>query len=109
MLTKIFVFQGELSPEKIYELDIEIWPQSILLPKGFRIALNISGQDFDRPGRAVGDYVLSRGCGPFLHDHPIDRSDEVFNGRTTLYTGPKQSGYLLLPIIPNKESKVKKS
>ena len=97
-----------LSPDKIYELDIEIWPQSIELPKGFRIALNISGQDFDRPGPAVGDYILSRGCGPFLHDHPIDRSNEVFGGRTTLHSGPKQTAFLLLPIIPKKKRKVLK-
>ncbi|MFP6890291.1 MAG: CocE/NonD family hydrolase [Nitrospinota bacterium] len=91
-----------LIPGRIYELDLEIWPQCIVLPKGFRIAVNISGQDFDRPGPSVAAYVPSRGSGPFLHDHPADRPKEVFGGRTTLHTGPKHAAHLLLPIIPKR-------
>ena len=91
-----------LTPGLIYELHVEIWPQCIVLPKGFRLAVNISGQDFDRPGPSVEAYVPSRGSGPFLHDHPADRPKEVFGGRTTLHTGPKHKAHLLLPIIPKK-------
>ena len=72
-----------LIPGEIYEVDVEIWPQCIVLPKGFQIALNISGQDFDRPGPAVDAYVPSRGSGVFLHDHPTDRPKEIFGGKTT--------------------------
>lgn len=89
-----------LTPGRIYELDVEIWPQCIVLPKGFRLAVNIAGQDFDRPGPAVEAYVPSRGSGPFLHDHPVDRAKEVFGGRTTLHTGPERASHLLVPIIP---------
>ena len=53
----------QLTPERIYELDIEIWPQCIVLPKGFQLSINIAGQDFDRPGPAVEAYVPSRGIG----------------------------------------------
>ncbi|MGE0255812.1 MAG: CocE/NonD family hydrolase [Alphaproteobacteria bacterium] len=91
-----------LIPGEVYELDVEIWPQCIVLPKGFRIALNIAGQDFDRPGPAVEAYVPSRGSGPFLHDHPADRPKAVFGGETTIHTGPGQASYLLLPVIPAK-------
>lgn len=91
-----------LTPERIYELDVEIWPQCIVLPKGFQLSINIAGQDFDRPGPAVEAYVPSRGSGPFLHDHPVDRCKEVFGGRTTLHTGPNHQSYLLVPIIPKR-------
>ena len=91
-----------LIPGEIYEVDVEVWPQCIVLPKGFRIALNISGQDFDRKGPAVEAYVPSRGSGPFLHDHPTDRPKEIFGGHTTLHTGPKHRSHLLLPIIPKR-------
>ena len=89
-----------LTPDRIYELDVEIWPQCIVLPKGFQLSINIAGQDFDRPGPAVEAYVPSRGSGPFLHDHPVDRCKEVFGGRTTLHSGPNHQSYLLVPIIP---------
>ena len=92
----------QLTPERIYELDIEIWPQCIVLPKGFQLSINIAGQDFDRPGPAVEAYVPSRGSGPFLHDHPVDRSKEVFGGHTTLHTGPNHPSHLLVPIIPKR-------
>ena len=95
-----------LTPGKIYEVDIEIWPQCIVLPKGFTIALNISGQDFDRPGPSVQAYSESRGSGPFLHDHPFDRPKDVFGGKTTIYTGPKYSSYLLVPVIPKRRRKM---
>ena len=91
-----------LNPGDLYEVDVEIWPQCIVLPKGYRIALNIAGQDFDRPGPAVEAYVPSRGSGPFLHDDPTDRPKAIFGGETTIHTGPGQASYLLLPIIPAK-------
>ena len=94
-----------LTPGKVYELDIEIWPQCIVLPKGYRIALNISGQDFDRPGPAVDAYVPSRGSGPFLHDDPTDRPKEIFGGTTSIHSGAGQESYLLLPVIPSRKSK----
>ncbi|GIS15425.1 MAG: hypothetical protein CM15mP117_08570 [Alphaproteobacteria bacterium] len=33
-----------LEPQKIYELDIEIWPTSIVIPKNYRIALTVRGK-----------------------------------------------------------------
>jgi predicted acyl esterase len=97
-----------LTPGAVYELDVEIWPQCIVLPKGFRIALNISGQDFDRPGPSVAAYVPSRGSGPFLHDDPTDRPKAIFGGTTTIHTGKGQESYLLVPVIPKRKSKTVK-
>ena len=89
-----------LTAGEIYELDIEIWPQCIILPAGFRLALNVAGKDFERPGKAEPGYIPARGSGPWIHDDPRDRPKEIFGGRTTLYTGPRRESYLLLPIIP---------
>jgi hypothetical protein len=41
------------------------------------------------------------GCGPFLHDDPIDRPNDIFGKKTTLHFSRDQKPYLLLPIIKN--------
>jgi hypothetical protein len=41
-----------------------------------------------------------RGCGPFLHDDPVDRPTALFAGRTTLMSSQESPAYLLLPIVP---------
>jgi predicted acyl esterase len=91
-------------PKKVYHLDIEIWPTCIVLPAGYRIALFISGTDFQR--KESGDEeqfrgVPMRGSGPFLHNSPDDRPKNIFGGKTTIYSGPSKKSHLLLPIVPN--------
>ncbi|KAL1897030.1 hypothetical protein Sste5346_004234 [Sporothrix stenoceras] len=91
-----------LEPNKIYELDIEVWPTSITLPAGYYITLRIGGHDFQRAS-ALADPSLNwreKGAGPFLHNHPQDRGSDVYAGKTTIYTGPGQDSFFLLPIIP---------
>jgi predicted acyl esterase len=92
-----------LEPGKIYEVQVEIWPTCIILPAGYRIALQISGHDFER---ATPDDPSSawtaRGSGPFLHNHPEDRPHAIYGGRTTLHTGSETPSRLLLPVIPNR-------
>ena len=92
-----------LVPGRVYEIDVEIWPTSLVLPAGHRIALTIMGRDFERPG--PGQEIQSfanplRGSGPFLHNDPEDRPAAVFGGRTTLHTGGTWASSLLLPVIP---------
>jgi uncharacterized protein len=89
-----------LRPGQVYEVDVEIWPTNIALPAGYRIAVNISGKDFERPGGDANPAFRSRGSGPWLHDDPHDRPADIFGGETTLHTGPGREAYLLLPIIP---------
>jgi predicted acyl esterase len=95
-----------LKPGEVVELDIEIWPTSIVLPAGYRIGLTIRGKDYEHPGAGGGRLSNFKnelkGCGPFLHDDPRDRPPEVFGGTTTLYFGNGCQPYLLLPIIPPK-------
>ena len=77
-----------LSPGDVYQLDIEIWPQCVVLPPGFTIAVNLSGRDFDRTaGESAFGSAITTGSGPFLHNHPVDRPPEVFGGVTTIHTG----------------------
>lgn len=94
-----------LTPGKIYELDVEIWPTCIVVPKGYRIALTVRGKDYEHPGKGVRikSFVNEmKGCGPFLHNDPDDRPEAIFGGRNTLHSGGKRSSFVLVPIIPIK-------
>jgi predicted acyl esterase len=94
-----------LVPDKIYEVNVEIWPTCVVLPAGFRLALQISGHDFERePPKDPNEAWVSRGSGPFLHTHPEDRPGKIFSGRTTIHTGGKTKSHLVLPVIAAKEA-----
>jgi hypothetical protein len=91
------------TPGEPAELDIEIWPTSMIVPAGGRIAVTISGRDFQFPGDGPWPQVYGidmKGLGTFLHNDPADRPAQTFAGTTTLHTGPAQESYLLLPVIP---------
>jgi predicted acyl esterase len=98
-----------LKKGEVAELDIELWPTSIVVPAGHRVALTIRGKDYEYGGPSGGKLSNFKnelkGCGPFLHDDPIDRPPEIFGGTTTLHFGGSRQNYLLLPIIPAKEAK----
>jgi predicted acyl esterase len=85
----------KLEPGEVYEVDLEIWPASLALPAGFRLALTLQGRDFERPGETG----VQKGSGWFLHDDPRDRPPEIFAGTHTVYAGGKRASYLLLPVI----------
>jgi uncharacterized protein len=94
-----------LVPGEPVALDIEIWPTSIVVPAGYRIALTLRGRDYEHPGPGTRLSNMKnefRGCGPFLHDDPRDRPPEIFGGKTTLHLEPDRPAYLLLPLIPVK-------
>jgi predicted acyl esterase len=90
-----------LTPGEIYELDIEIWPTSIVVPKGWTIVLTIQGCDyqFSDTVEQVGWFTMT-GVGPFKHDDPSDRPIEVFDGKVALHFGGGRESFVLLPIIP---------
>ena len=75
---------------EVVELDIEIWPTSIVVPAGYRIGLSIRGKDYVYSGPSGGKLSNFKneltGCGPFLHDDPRDRPMDVFGGITSLHT-----------------------
>jgi len=89
------------------ELDIEIWPTSIVVPAGYRVGLSIRGKDYEYGGASGGRLSNFKnelkGCGPFLHDDPRDRPPAIFSGATSLHFGRGKAPYLLLPSIPPKK------
>jgi hypothetical protein len=96
--------EQKLTPGTPVELDIELWPTSIVVPAGCRIALSVRGRDYiyaEKTGLKLSNFKNElRGCGPFLHDDPRDRPADTFGGRTTLHFGPDHPAWLLLPVIP---------
>lgn len=92
-----------LTPGEPVALDVEIWPTSVIVPAGHRIALTLQGRDFELPGPGpwpTFNDVAMRGHGIFVHRDPEDRPTDVFGGTTTLHTGPDEPAFLLLPVIP---------
>ena len=92
-----------LTPGEPVELDVEIWPTSIVVPPGYRLALTVRGKDYEVDGTDIAlpnaPYPM-RGVGPFLHIDPDDRHADVFATRNTLHFAAGRQPYLLLPIIP---------
>jgi predicted acyl esterase len=75
-----------LDSDEIVELDIEIWPTSIVLGPEDNLVLDISAHDHD--------------TFPFRMDtDPDDRPSDRFDGVYTLYTGLGRPAYLRLPVI----------
>jgi predicted acyl esterase len=95
-----------LEPGQAYELDVEIWPTCIVVPKGYRIALTIRGKDYEYEGEAATLSNMKnpmRGCGPFVHDDETDRPPAMFGETVTLHMGPQRLACVLLPVIPSKK------
>ncbi|MGH6982253.1 MAG: CocE/NonD family hydrolase [Stellaceae bacterium] len=92
-----------LTPGEKVELDVEIWPTSVLVPAGYRVGASILGRDFHWEGDGPWPQIYGidmRGDGIFHHNDVTDRPESVFGGRTTLFTGGEDASYLLLPLIP---------
>jgi predicted acyl esterase len=93
-----------LTPGEPVEVDVDIWPTSVVVPAGYRIGLTVRGKDYEYGGGSGGRLSNFKnelkGCGPFLHDDPVDRPLEVFGGRTTLHFGAGMQPFLLLPVVP---------
>jgi len=100
-----------LAAGKAYEVDVEVWPTCIHVPKGYRVALSVRGRDYVYPGDSnvqLGEYANWTGCAIFRHDDPRDRPAHIFGGDVTLHTGPKEQAYVMLPVIPQKKGRGKK-
>jgi predicted acyl esterase len=96
----------KLTPGEVYELDIEIWPTSIVLPEGYRLGLSVRGRDYVWPGYETGSPEIAGriqfGVGPFKHDMKGNRPVEIYGGKVTVHTGPDHPSHVLLPLIPPK-------
>jgi len=93
-----------LVPGETYELEVEIWPTSIVIPAGYRLALTIRGNDYRYEGE-LSDFArefhyAGRGVGPFKHSDPDDRPADVYSGQVSIHVGGQTDSYLLVPVIP---------
>ena len=92
-----------LIPGQPVELDVEIWPTSVVVPPGYRVALTVRGKDYEFDGTDAtlpdAPYPM-KGVGPFLHVDPDDRPAKIFACRNTLHFAAGKQPYLLLPVIP---------
>ena len=73
-----------LKPNEIVEVEVEIWPTSMVFKQGHRIRLDIQPRD-------------GIGSAPYTHYHA-----DYNVGDNTIYSGGDKESYLLLPIIPQK-------
>jgi hypothetical protein len=71
-----------LIPGTIYEVEVEIWPTSIVIPHGYRLALTVGGKDSG------------------MHNIAGDRPTGTFSGEVTIYTGDAHPSQLLAPQQP---------
>ena len=92
-----------LIPGEKYDLDIEILPTSIVVPKGYRLALTLRGKDYETAATEVpyGPHNYS-GVGQHRHTNAINRPMSIFDHNVTVYFDVDSKPYILLPIIPPK-------
>ena len=95
-----------LKPNEVVQLDIELWPTSIVVPAGHRIALTVRGRDYEfakSTGARLSNFKNELlGCGPFLHNDPRDRPAAIFDAKNTLHFGAGREAFVLLPIVPKR-------
>jgi predicted acyl esterase len=91
-----------LTPGEPVELDIEIWPTSIVVPAGYRLVLTVRGKDYEVDGNDIAlphaPYPM-KGVGPFVHIDTDDRPAGIFQSRNTLHFATGAMPYVLLPVI----------
>ena len=51
-----------MTPGEAYELDVEIWPTSIVVPAGYRVGLTVRGRDYEYPGGRSEERRVGKEC-----------------------------------------------
>jgi uncharacterized protein len=73
-----------LKPGEVVQVEVEIWPTSMVFRKGHRLRLDVQPRD------GVGSQS-------YMHYHA-----DYNTGTNTIYAGGERPSYLLLPVIPAK-------
>lgn len=96
-----------LTPGQVYELHVELWPTSIVVPAGYTLGFSIRGNDYEFEGEADEAFTeiasfanRFTGCGPFVHNDERNRPADLFSGTTTLHIGPDTPVHILTPLVP---------
>jgi predicted acyl esterase len=90
-------------PGETYEVDLEIWPTCIVLPPGYQLGVTFSVRDYENT--SLPPIVMSNfknqmtGCGPFLHDDPVDRPTEITQGVVTIHCGGSTPSNIVVPVL----------
>jgi len=89
-----------LTPGVPVDLEIEIWPTSIVVPAGFTLEFGVQGHDYSNDGTVLerAPYAMN-GVGPFVHGDPADRPPDVFDTTVQLHFEADGPPYLLMPVI----------
>src|SRR5262249_44049442 len=69
-----------LTPGEVVELDVEIWPTSVIVPVGYRFGISLRGKDFLYEGEGPWAQIYGidmRGNGIFYHNDSTDRPEEI--------------------------------
>jgi predicted acyl esterase len=81
--------EAPIVPEKIYPVDVEVWPTNVVVGRGGRLVLEVSSGD-------------TQGAGLFEHNSKEDRSSEKLEGMNHIHFGVSHENWLLMPVIPSK-------
>ncbi|MEC7760609.1 MAG: CocE/NonD family hydrolase [Pseudomonadota bacterium] len=99
----------KLTPGERVDLEVEVWPTAIEVPKGYRIALSVQGKDYTSPAvklmpKGVMPRISNNGVGFLTHQSGQDRPAHVFGKTVTLHTGAggEDAPHVMLPVIPSK-------
>ena len=96
-----------LTPGAPVDVEVEIWPTSIVIPAGWHLGLSLRGKDYEVDGTDAtlphAPYPM-KGVGPFTHDDPTDRPPAIFHTENTLHITTKNPAFVLLPVIPKDRS-----
>lgn len=79
---------SHINPNEIYELNIDLWSTSYVIPAGHKLRLEISSSNFPRFARNLNN------------GEPFGMSDELKIAEQTIYYGERYPSRLLLPVIP---------
>jgi predicted acyl esterase len=106
-----------VEPNQDYQVEIELWPTSVVIPAGYRLALTILGRDFVFPGwrnafasfaaRVFGKLplisaLIMQGSAPFLHDGEERRRSR---GIHRILCGGSYDSHILLPVVTDSPGK----
>lgn len=94
-----------LMPGEKVDLDVEIWPTSVIIPKGYRVGINLTGTDYELTDESQWTTATPWGTvwkGSADYTHKGDSWMKELHGNTTLHAEGAEKPYILLPIIPKK-------
>ncbi|KAF0323017.1 x-pro dipeptidyl-peptidase (s15 family) protein [Colletotrichum asianum] len=73
--------------DKIYTVDIELWPTNVVVEEGGKLIFEVSSGD-------------TQGSGLFKHTNEKDRPHSIFGGQNSIHFGNGYENYVVMPIIP---------